>query len=26
MRKPKRRVLQRDPVTGRAIGAVEVSE
>lgn len=26
MKKPKRRVLERDPVTGRAIGAVEVSE
>jgi hypothetical protein len=26
MRKPKRRVLQRDPVTGKAIGAIEVQE
>jgi hypothetical protein len=26
MRKPKRRVLQRDPVTGRAIGAVEITD
>lgn len=26
MKKPKRRVLERDPVTGRAIGAVEISE
>jgi hypothetical protein len=24
MRKPKRRVLQRDPITGKAIGAIEV--
>jgi hypothetical protein len=26
MKRPKRRVLERDPITGRAIGAVEVSE
>jgi hypothetical protein len=26
MRKPKRRVLQRDPVTGKAVGAIEISE
>ena len=26
MKKPKRRVLERDPITGRAIGAVEVQE
>jgi len=26
MKKPKRRVLERDPMTGRAIGAIEISE
>lgn len=26
MKKPKRRVLERDPVTGRAIGAVEITD
>jgi hypothetical protein len=26
MKRPKRRVLERDPVTGRAIGAIEVQE
>jgi hypothetical protein len=26
MRKPKRRILERDPVTGRATGAIEVNE
>jgi hypothetical protein len=26
MKKPKRRVLERDPITGKAIGAIEVSE
>jgi len=26
MKRPKRRVLERDPITGRAIGAVEVAE
>jgi 3'-phosphoadenosine 5'-phosphosulfate sulfotransferase (PAPS reductase)/FAD synthetase len=26
MKRPKRRVLERDPITGKAIGAIEVSE
>ena len=26
MKRPKRRVLERDPVTGRAIGAVEITD
>lgn len=26
MKKPKRRVLERDPVTGKAIGAIEISD